>query len=170
MIIIVDGDDGLISGQAELLFNLSQFDIRRLLSSLDLPHRKLTGAALLTLKEEGIVSFQAKQATFIPRSSLSSIIDCVCTSETRRLYSMIWPQTRKAKSETSFPRRSFRSSVVRNLRKHSEEIRLLRTEIEELRAVVEDLLHVDMQIMMNKMVRNKIPAKDVAEIANEYPE
>jgi hypothetical protein len=170
MLVIVDGEDGLIMNQVENLFSVSQFDIRRVLTSSRLSHRKLTGPALLTIQEEGLMSFQAKQATFIPRSSLWGIIDFIGTSDDRKLFHLIWPEPRKAKSEPAIPRRSFRCSVIRNLRKHSEEIRRMQKEIDELRVIVEDLLHADMQSMTMNMARNKVTPKDSVEMSSKEPE
>ncbi|HYX32612.1 MAG TPA: hypothetical protein VE954_05830 [Oligoflexus sp.] len=166
MLVIVDGEDGLLISQVESLFNLSQFEVRRVLAAAGLSHRKLTGSSLRTLQDEGLTSYQAGQATFVPRDSLRAVIEELGKDEDRKLYRMLWAPL-KPKVERSMPQRTFRSSVVRSLRKLHEDRRLMRQEIDELRGIVEDLLHAEMSSMTMNLARKNVKAVDLAAMSND---
>lgn len=153
MLVIVDGEDGLIMSEVESLFSLSQFDVRRVLADACLPHRKLSGAALRVLCEEGLISSKVRQVTFIPRDSLRILLGIIGDDEQRRLFQTIWPEPQKPLPERAIPRRSFRRSVVRSLRKLFDERRLVRREIDDLRRIVEKNLRPDSHSMATAVAK-----------------
>ncbi len=155
MIVIVDGEDGLIMNQVESLFALSQFDVRRVLADCRVSHRKLTGTSLRPLQEEGLVSHKAKQVTFIPRESLRVLLEFIGTAEGRQFFRKIWPEHHKPRPEPKMPRQSFRTSVVRTIRKLVEERHQIRQELDEMRRIVEDIMRSDMQSMTMLMTQSK---------------
>jgi hypothetical protein len=145
-LVIVDGEEGLLSTQVEDLFGYSQFKIRLAMNSDGHQHRKISGAALSILKMEGIANLRATQAIFVSRDALRMIVGRIGSIDDRMLYDSIWsPLTEKP--ERALPRKGFRSGMIRAAKRHSEKIRRLELEVSELRAVVEDLMREDMKKM-----------------------
>ncbi|MDQ3234709.1 MAG: hypothetical protein M3Q07_23130 [Pseudobdellovibrionaceae bacterium] len=160
-IVIVDGEDGLLSCQVEELFGFSQFQIRLTINVLGLFCTRVKGNGLALLKSEGIVSMRAAQTLFISRENLRILIEEIGSSEHVLFYRSIWAPL-SMKSERSSPKRSFRAGMIRNVRRQNEKIRRLELQLEELSAIVEDLLRKDTNEMTLAMARASIAPRHLS--------
>lgn len=152
-IVIIDGDDGLLSSQIEELFGFSQFQIRLAINVLGLACTRVRGNGLSLLKAEGIVSMKATQALFISRETLRMLVEEIGTNANVGLYRSIWAPL-SMKTERSSPKRSFRAGMIRNVRRQNEKIRSLELQIEELSGVIEEIMRQDMNQMTLAMAKS----------------
>ncbi len=159
-VVILDGEDGLLSNQIEQIFGYSQFQMRVILNARQLSSTKIVGQSLSVLQSEGIVSSRATQSLFVARDSLRKIIEEIGTDAHVLLFSSIWVPFSSKIPNQSVPKKNLRTALIQTARRQSERIRNLELEVSELRAIVEDLLRDDMNRKLSALCASKASPRE----------
>jgi hypothetical protein len=159
-VVILDGEDGLLSNQIEEIFGYSQFQMRVVINTMQLSSTKIVGQSLSVLQSEGLLSSRATQSLFVARDSLRKIIEEIGSGAHASLYRSIWAPFSSKVPNRSVPKKNLRTALIQTARRQSERIRNLELEVSELRAIVEDLLRDDMNRKLSALCAPKASPRE----------